>query len=1474
MTSVHAEALALVNWRGLFYERFELDRHVTGLEGDNGSGKTTVMIAAYVVLMPDMTRLRFTNLGESGATGGDKGLWGRLGETGRPSYSALDFRSPDGSRLVAGVHLERKGEPVVEPTPFVITGLANEVRLQDVFLLAQGDSEVVPEISELRDNVALVGGRLRQFGSAREYFSLLFDQGVLPMRLGTDHERNKLNEMLRTSMTGGMSRGLLSELRSFLLKEEPGLAETLQRMRANLDACRRTRDEVQEAQRLEQEVASVQQAGEEMFAAAIAATRERAEEAKRQVELAEAQRNRAEEEATRASDRLEEVQARLADVVERRNDLEAAVEAARTRVLEIQKAIDLAREVQARRSEHARAAALRADAERLLADAEAKLTNAEEQLREAAESHVRAANGLADQQRGLEELHRRASAHDRAKRSLHDARRLLDRPNLHVEAVPAELAEAKKQLNGVDDERITLVRRIGDASAHREEHARAMEALLALRSTSDGLSSVYEAARDALEQVRLWKELASRREELGHELRAAEAELARRDAVKERAQALGLTWDVGNGRSVVASALEEAEQAIEALEDRVRRARSAETEARQRHERANEEIVELESRADRYRDLASCAGRIETAYGAPIPDPDALRSARTALEERRLEGRTCISERSALREEKLDEASKLVRSGGRFPEGLLRLRDDLAGEMLAARFDEIAQDEAASLEARLGPLAQAVVVADVDVATERVKDRSQDLPTVLLVAEDADLSGGVVRSTGWGDVIVDDDVARRITRVPNRPVVGRAAREQRAAELTSDSEDLLTEIDALRRKARAVDSAIADADTVLQGIAIWSQGDPSLEIEASRVRAVRAGDDVQRAVDDTASSAADADAFRPRRRALRALLPEAGSLDDPDGGRRVADLRSRYNRAKASAARLAELGDRPDVLGRHIDALKFEPWSEDEVSAANVRLDGLNDRRDALQQAVEALEHLEIHGTALRWTDAAARLAEHEGLVPALRAQLEDAKAAREWASEAEANARTARNAAKGMALQAVSDHDVAARALAESTDQLEATGVNEPTDGHLQAARATAQTATNDHAAALAEHDGLREEVGVSRNEMGHRTREAEEARAFEEDQRRQARPAAEAWARLRTKVEESNLLASVSPERIDELFGVRGSVNLYPEAKARHKLLLDRLGSARGGPELLARLEYPPEEPERLAGETYLRTWLSVRNWLRSRLPAHIAEVDEPGVALDRFRDHLSDLVTRLERQERELRGSSEDVARGIDVQIRKARGRVQRLTKHLAGVSFGSIQAIRVKMEHVETMTHVLHALRSGDAQGLLFQADMPIEDALEMIFRRYAGGRTGGQKLLDYREYIQLVVEVQRDDDSGWVAANPTRLSTGEAIGVGAALMMVVLTEWEHDARLLRGRRSHGSLRFLFLDEANRLDHANFGTVLDLCRNLGLQLLVAAPDVARAEGCTVYRLVRTRDDEGRENVLVSGRRAVAAPSAAGT
>ena len=278
----------------------------------------------------------------------------------------------------------------------------------------------------------------------------------------------------------------------------------------------------------------------------------------------------------------------------------------------------------------------------------------------------------------------------------------------------------------------------------------------------------------------------------------------------------------------------------------------------------------------------------------------------------------------------------------------------------------------------------------------------------------------------------------------------------------------------------------------------------------------------------------------------------------------------------------------------------------------------------------------------------------------------------------------------------------------------------------------------------------------------------------------------------------------------------------------------------------------------------DIYLELWLAVRDWLRRRLPAQVAEVDDPREALLRLRDQLTGLEERLARQEHDLRGASEDVARGIDVQIRKARGQVTRLNQKLGSVSFGSIEGIRVKVQAVERMERVLRALREGAVQGLLFQDNLPIEDALDEIFRRYGGGRTGGQRLLDYREYVHLQVEVRRASGSDWEIANPTRLSTGEAIGVGAALMIVVLTEWERDANLLRGKRVHGSLRFLFLDEANRLSHDNLGVLFDLCRTLELQLLIAAPEVARADGNTTYRLVRRVDEDGREKVLVSGRR----------
>ena len=537
------------------------------------------------------------------------------------------------------------------------------------------------------------------------------------------------------------------------------------------------------------------------------------------------------------------------------------------------------------------------------------------------------------------------------------------------------------------------------------------------------------------------------------------------------------------------------------------------------------------------------------------------------------------------------------------------------------------------------------------------------------------------------------------------------------------------------------------------------------------------------------------------------------------------------------------------------------------MDTARVRLAELEAQRDDLTEGLQALAYVSANAQALRWTDAEDQLSARQGLVPALQAQVETAKQALTSAQGVESRCRTTLTEAQGEFNRVDAANATARERRDEAARRLAEAEVDRPTEALLKEAQGQVVTTRAAVAAAEARVGQLQQEVGRRDAEASGAANGAADARDAEEDERRQARPAIDGWDRLRPQVESAGLLGVALSERFLALFGALGSVNVWQLAGENRARLLERLRSARGGSEVLTEVQRWLAATDQTTGEGYLRAWLLVRDWLRSRLPAQIAEVDEPLEALRRFRDHLAGLVERLDRQERELRGASEDVARGIDVQIRKAQGRVRRLSDHLDGVRFGNIRGIRVRMQRVERMEQVLRALRSGEAQELLFQAGLPVEDALAELFRRFGGGRTGGEKLLDYREYIQLQVEVLRAGGIDWEQANPTRLSTGEAIGVGAALMMVVLTEWERDANLLRGRRAFGSVRFLFLDEANRLDQANLGTVFDLCRNLDLQLLVAAPEVARAEGCTVFRLVRSRGPDGEDQVLVSGRRVVA-------
>ena len=1011
MKRARAAQLTLVNWKGVFYERYELNESVTALEGANGAGKTTVLIAAFIALLPDMKHLRFTNVGERQGSAGDRGIWGRLGETGRASYAVLDIELASSERLIAGVHLERRSEPTIEASPFLITDLAHETILQDVLLLRGTEMEAVPEIEELRAQAARHGARLHRCATAKEYFAALFERGVTPLRLEGDAERAKLAEMLRTSMTGGMSRVLTTGLREFLLKEERGLADTLRRMRSNMEACRRTRGEVQESRQLEQEISGVFEAGQEMFNAAVHATKEAAEEGG------------------------------------------------------------------------------------------CRTAESEEKLRGAARDVTSCETSLGTSRH----------EHDRA---------------------------------------TTRLRELDQALERERESVRRLEGAWGLKQNIERMEGELET------------QLASR----------------------SWNRALGLTRD------------------MDAL---------------------RQDLMEQ-------RDLA----RDET---------------------RRWENES---------RERQEERKQLMASGRAVSTEVTAISRELGGELLASRFEEISVDEAGVQEAKLGPLADAIVVDDPGGAATRVLEAPNVPESVWLVGPDAvqriEMQGGHdARARANKVAVQSSEDVWRVTRVPDRPVLGRQARQRRIAELKREAESATKKAEHHRHRQRELDAELRSVDELL----------------------------------------------------------------------------ARINRLEEERTKLAGLG-LPE-LDQHA------------IANARTELAERQRERDAADRSSRELERtLGTLGTKL------------------------------EHAKENVANAEEA-----------------------------------------------------------------LRLDRAVSE-------------------------PANRRWEGLRLSA--SELLAPATAAATVERLEGRGSVNLNRDALSWANKLQERLAHAGDGREMAGTIAGLCAQEDR-SGDDYLRAWQEVRDWLHRRIPAQIAQMDDPLEALGRFRNHLAELVSKLTRQERDLEGDSAGVANAIGTHTRQARSTIARLNEDLKGVRFGSIEGVRLEIRAVPEMSKILDALRQGDAQGALFRSDMPFEEALDELFKRHGGGRTQGHRLLDYREYIEPRVEVRRKAGAGWEMANPSRISTGESIGIGAALMMVVLTAWERDASLFRARRAHGTLRLLLLDEANRLDRTNLGVLFDLCQSLHLQLLVAAPEVAQAEGNTTYRLTREVDEDGREEVRVSGRRMVASEAA---
>jgi chromosome partition protein MukB len=1506
MSRARATALILVNWKGVFFERYLLDRHVTALEGANGAGKTTVMIGAYVVLLPDLTRLKFTNLGETGATGGDKGIYGRLGEPG-PSYAALEIEVDD-KRLCAGVYLERKAAPALSLTPFIISNLPSDTPTHRIFLRESESHEHIATMADIEESVKLAQAEIEVFSSSKDYFASLFERGISPLRLALDEERAKFNDMLRTSMTGGISRTLTSDLRSFLFKQQTGLFDTLTRMRKNLDACRRTRIEVSEARVLEHEINGVYTAGHAMFEAALAASRKRAAEHRQAADRAAVELGREQSMIDELRTCLREADALEESHLPRLERARKAEAEARARVVHLTQAAAAATRLAQIEAERQRLAPEVEAAGTARAEAAAARERARAARDGAQQTLHRAASGLASLQAGLEELHRQAHAHRRVREQLslaerglvalltraetlalpepstcswltefsrslalaaerHDGERSRGAPEaLTPELLADAIARARAALAELDRTRAERERRAEAAERRRRDHAEARAALVSLTGEL-GESDLAERARRELARLNELTLLGSRQNELGAEWQRLRTLAERQRAVRAEVQALGLAPQA-TARDFMHE-LTQLDTAWLAANEEQRELAAASRELGERETALRAARETLAGRAADYEKLAALARRISEA-GIALPETRAglnlaLRAchdAKSALADR---ARELDGERRAA----LELAQRYEAMGGGVSAELVRLAELVEGQLLLARYEELEPDEARRVQAELGPLVNAIVVEDVERALPLLSEESHSLSDLWLLRAGKPWpespTGGSARpvsdATEGAPVVVDFGHGVRISRLPSEVSLGRAARQRQAERARAEAETATQTISALETQQREQEVLARDLWALSEHWERWALGDPGAQLVEHDELLSSLGSERESKLALVRERRVDVARLGARREALRSCLAEHHLLDPPDVSLEAERAQRLLEQARLAARELATADPARRVLVARVHDLETPP-DESSVDAWREQQPLLEAQRDALFELAEMLAVLSRERAALGWSDAARALAERTDLVPELEAQhqraLDDTSATQLAYERAEASWEQAtRQAQEATArLGALTAHHARARGElgVEGSVDLSADALANAERERLElgAALDTLQR----------EQSGIDAQRALARERLAEAQKRQRTAQLALEKERAEHEPSEAAWTALAAAARQARVLeldAALAASTDDA-----PSAQRWLEAESKRALCCDRLQAARGGAELALALARPPEDVRDL-GRHYLALWLDVRAWLLRRLPAQIAELGQPLSGLSRLREDLGELEHRLNRQEGELRGTTADVARSIDVQLRRATAQVKRVSRALDGIQFGSIHGIRVQLARIEKMDQVLAALREGQTQELLFQSNLPIEEALDEIFRRHAGGRTGGHKLIDYREYLELSVQIQRRTAETWERVNPSQVSTGEAIGIGAALMMVILAEWERDDQLLRQKRDFGSLRFLFLDEANRLSQDNLGVLFDLCEVLDLQLLIAAPEVARAEGNTTYRLVRRVTEDGLEEVLVTGRRA---------
>ncbi|AWH89927.1 chromosome partition protein MukB [Limnobaculum parvum] len=1455
-------SLTLVNWNGFFARTFDLDELVTTLSGGNGAGKSTTMAAFVTALIPDLTLLHFRNTTEAGATSGsrDKGLYGKL--KAGVCYATLDVVNSRHQRVICGVRLQQVAgrDKKVDIKPFTISGLPAAIQPTQILTETVGERQArVLPLPELKERVeAIEGVQFKQFNSIADYHALMFDLGVIPKRLRSSSDRSKFYRLIEASLYGGISSAITRSLRDYLLPENSGVRKAFQDMESALRENRMTLEAIR-----------VTQSDRDLFkhliseATSYVAADYMRHANERRVHLDGALVLRNELLTSRTQLITEqyrhvEMARELTEQSGAQTDLEMDYQAASDHLNLVQTAMRQQEKIERYQGDLDELTYRLEEQNEVVAESNEQL--AEYQARtEGSELEVdELKSQLADYQQALDVQQTRAIQYQQALTALERAREVCQLPELTADNADEWLDTFTAREQEATEALLALEQKLSVADAAHSQFEEAYQLVCKMA----GEVSRADAWKTAKELLRDWSSQQHQAERV-NALRIQLSELEQRLREQKDAERLLQEFCKKAGHDYQLEALEdvrsELEMRLEELSQGAASFGEQRMSLRQELEQANSRIKQLSERAPVWIAAQDALTQLGEQCGESLENSAQITEQMQYLLERERETtveRDQISQQKSLIEQQIE---RLSQPSGAEDGRLLALAERFGGVLLSEIYDDVVLDDAPYFSALYGPARHGIVVPDLSLLREHL-DALDDCPEDLYLIEgdpqSFDDSVFEAEELTGAIVVKVSDRQWRYSRFPEVPLFGRAARENRLEVLSAEREELAERYATISfdvQKTQRLHQSFSRF--VGTHLSVVFDSDPEAEIRQLTSRRNEVERELNGHEGQERQHKQQIDQAKESISQLNRIMPLLHLMGDDSLIERVDVIREDLEEAQEAARYVQQHGNTLNKLEPLVAVLQSDPTQHENLQASYTQAQAV--QRQAKQQAF-ALTEVVQRRVHFSYSDSAGMLTENSDLNDKLRQRLEQAEAERSRAREQLKSYQAQASQFNQVLASLKSSYDAKRDMLKELGQELQDIGVQADSN-----AEARAKQRRDELYAGLHQNrqrcNQLEKQITFCEAEMDNLQKRLRKAEREYHQIREQVVTAKAGWCLVMRLVKDNDVERRLHRREL-----------AYMDAEELRSMSDKALGALRlavSDNEHLRDVLRASEDPKR--PERKIQFYIAVYQHLRERIRQDIIRTDDPVEAIEQMEIELARLTEELTAREQKLAISSKSVANIIRKTIQREQNRIRMLNQGLQAVAFGQVKSVRLNVNVREAHATLLEVLseQQEQHQDLFSSNRLTFSEALAKLYQRLnphidMGQRTAqtiGEELLDYRNYLELEVEVFRGSD-GWLRAESGALSTGEAIGTGMSILVMVVQSWEEESKRLRGK-DISPCRLLFLDEAARLDANSIATLFELCDRLEMQLVIAAPENISPEKGTTYKLVR-KVFQNHEHVHVVG------------